>query len=327
MMETGTLISLAIYFALMLCIGIYAYRQSTADMSEYMLGGRRLGPAVTSLSAGASDMSGWLLLGVPGAAYVSGLPAGWIAVGLTAGAFANYLLVAPRLRVYTELADDALTIPDFFEKRFADRTRALRLLSSVVIVLFFTLYTSAGVVAGGKLFDSAFGAAYETGLWITIAVVVAYTFAGGFMAVSLTDFVQGTIMFIALVLVPVVAFTQLGDSAPFDPTRLNMVSGVSMLGVISSMAWGLGYFGQPHIIVRFMAIRSVKDIPIARRIGISWMVVTLLGAMATGLVGLPTRRRTSSPCRTRKRSSLCCRRCFSTTMSAVSCWPPFSLPL
>ncbi len=285
MMETGTLISLAIYFALMLCIGIYAYRQSTADMSEYMLGGRRLGPAVTSLSAGASDMSGWLLLGVPGAAYVSGLPAGWIAIGLTAGAFANYLLVAPRLRVYTELADDALTIPDFFEKRFADRTRALRLLSSVVIVLFFTLYTSAGVVAGGKLFDSAFGAAYETGLWITIAVVVAYTFAGGFMAVSLTDFVQGTIMFIALVLVPVVAFTQLGDSAPFDPTRLNMVSGASMLGVISSMAWGLGYFGQPHIIVRFMAIRSVKDIPTARRIGISWMVVTLLGAMATGLVG------------------------------------------
>lgn len=292
-METGTLISLGLYFVLMLVIGLYAFRKSTSDMSEYMLGGRKLGPAVTSLSAGASDMSGWMLLGLPGAAYLSGLSAGWIAVGLLIGALANYLIVAPRLRVYTEHANDALTIPDYFEKRFDDQSHALRVLSSVVIVIFFTLYTSSGVVAGGKLFESAFGASYELGLWITAGVVVVYTFAGGFMAVSLTDFVQGCIMFVALIMVPVVAFMDFGSTAELgtqlnaiDSSMLNIISGMTIFGVISSMAWGLGYFGQPHIIVRFMAIRSVKDVPAARNIGMSWMFVTLVGAMATGVIGV-----------------------------------------
>ena len=261
-METGTIITLALYFLLMLGIGLYAFKESTSDVSGYMLGGRKLGPAVTSLSAGASDMSGWMLLGLPGAMFVSGLSASWIAIGLFIGAFANYLLVAPRLRVYTELANDAITIPDYFEKRFEDRSRLLRVISSVVIVIFFTLYTSSGLVAGGKLFDSAFGVDYAWGLWVTAGVVVAYTLFGGFMAVSMTDFVQGCIMFVALIVVPVVALTDVGGVGGLtetvrgiDPALLGLLTGTSLIGIISALSWGLGYFGQPHIIVRFMAIR------------------------------------------------------------------------
>ena len=292
-METGTLITLALYFVVMLGIGLYAFKRSTNDVSGYMLGGRKLGPAVTSLSAGASDMSGWMLLGLPGAMFASGLSASWIAIGLFIGAFANYLLVAPRLRVYTELASDAITIPDYFEKRFEDRSRLLRIISSVVIVIFFTLYTSSGLVAGGKLFDSAFGVDYAWGLWVTAGVVVAYTLFGGFMAVSMTDFVQGCIMFVALILVPVVALTDVGGVGGLtetvrgvDPALLGLLTGTSLIGIISALSWGLGYFGQPHIIVRFMAIRSVRDIPTARNIGMTWMAVTIIGALATGLTGL-----------------------------------------
>ena len=287
------LISLGLYFILMMAIGIYGFRNSTSDVSEYMLGGRKLHPAVGALSAGASDMSGWMLMGLPGAIYLAGFSAAWIAVGLVAGAYLNYLLVAPRLRVYTELADDSITIPDFFEKRFNDNSRALRVISSVVIVIFFTLYTSSGVVAGGKLFEASFGLSYELGLFLTAGVVVAYTLFGGFLAVSITDFVQGCIMFVALIMVPIVAFSMLGGSAPvsaaiadIDPTMLSWTKGVTALGLISSLAWGLGYFGQPHIIVRFMAIRSLPSIATARRIGMSWMIVTVIGAVATGMVGL-----------------------------------------
>ncbi|NNC73631.1 MAG: sodium/proline symporter PutP [Sphingomonadaceae bacterium] len=292
-MQTGQIISLALYFAAMLGIGVYAYRKSTDDVSGYMLGGRQLGPAVASLSAGASDMSGWMLLGLPGAMFVSGMSASWIAIGLFIGALANWIVVAPRLRVYTETADDAITIPDYFEKRFEDRSHMLRVISSVVIIIFFTLYTSSGVVAGGKLFESAFGADYAFGLWITAGVVVAYTLFGGFMAVSMTDFVQGCIMFVALVLVPVVALIDVGSIGALgttlngiDPNLTNLFGGITAIGIVSALAWGLGYFGQPHIIVRFMAIRSVRDVPRARNIGMSWMGVTLIGALATGLIGL-----------------------------------------
>jgi sodium/proline symporter len=292
-MNYEALISLAVYFVLMLAIGLYAYRKSTSDVSEYMLGGRKLHPAVGALSAGASDMSGWMLMGLPGAVFVSGFSAAWIAVGLVIGAYLNYLFVAPRLRVYTELADDAITIPDFFEKRFHDKTRALRVLSSVVIVIFFTLYTSAGVVAGGKLFEASFGLDYQIGLFLTAGVVVAYTLFGGFLAVSLTDFVQGCIMFVALILVPIVSFIVLkneGDwasaAASVEPGYFGMwPKGMTVMGVISLLAWGLGYFGQPHIIVRFMAIRSLKDIATARYIGMSWMIVTVIGAVLTGIAG------------------------------------------
>ena len=292
-MEVGTIISLAVYFMVMLGIGLYAYRKSTSDVSGYMLGGRSLSPSVTALSAGASDMSGWMLMGLPGAMYITGLSSIWIAIGLVIGAFLNYLIVAPRLRTYTEVANDSITLPDFFENRFNDKTKILRLVSSIVIIVFFTLYTSSGIVAGGKLFESSFGLDYRVGLYVTAGVVVMYTLFGGFLAVSLTDFVQGCIMFVALVLVPIVAIDSIGGVSEMNnsinainPELFNLFSGVGALGIISAMAWGLGYFGQPHIIVRFMAIRSVKDVPKARRIGMTWMIVAIIGAMGTGFAGI-----------------------------------------
>lgn len=289
-MEIGTIISLALYFIAMLGIGLYAYKKSTSDVSGYMLGGRSLPPSVAALSAGASDMSGWILMGLPGAMFLYGFSSTWIAIGLVIGAWLNYLLVAPRLRVYTEYANDAITIPDYFANRFEDKGNALRIVSALVIIVFFTLYTSSGVVAGGKLFESSFGMSYESGLYITTGVVVLYTLFGGFLAVSLTDFVQGCIMFIALILVPLVTFSLLDNPLSqtlneLNPTMLTWVGSAGAIGIISAMSWGLGYFGQPHIIVRFMSVRSVKDMPTARRIGMSWMIVAALGAVGTGLFG------------------------------------------
>lgn len=289
-METGTLVSLVLYFLVMLGIGLYAYRKSTSDVSGYMLGGRSLPPSVAALSAGASDMSGWILMGLPGAMFVTGFSSTWIATGLIIGAWLNYLLVAPRLRVYTEVANDAITIPDYFANRFEDKSNALRIVSALVIIVFFTLYTSSGVVAGGKLFENSFGMSYESGLYITTGVVVFYTLFGGFLAVSLTDFVQGCIMFIALVLVPLVTFSLLENPLSstlneLNPDMLTWVGAGGAIGIISAMSWGLGYFGQPHIIVRFMSVRSVKDMPVARRIGMSWMIIAALGAVFTGLFG------------------------------------------
>ncbi|WNC71280.1 sodium/proline symporter PutP [Thalassotalea psychrophila] len=300
-MAIGTIFSLAVYFIVMIAIGLYAFKKSTDDVSGYMLGGRSLSPSVTALSAGASDMSGWILMGVPGAMYISGLSSTWIAIGLIIGAYANYRIVAPRLRTYTELANDSITLPDFFENRFKDDKRLLRIVSSIVIIIFFTLYTSSGIVAGGKLFESSFALNYELGLYITAGVVVCYTMFGGFLAVSLTDFVQGCIMFIALVLVPVVVISNVGGLAEvqqsienINPDLFNMFSGVSTVAIISAMAWGLGYFGQPHILVRFMAIRSVEDLPVARRIGMNWMIVSLCGAVATGFAGIAYIDKTST---------------------------------
>ncbi|MFE1245920.1 sodium/proline symporter PutP [Fictibacillus sp. NPDC058756] len=291
-MQTGVIISLVIYMAGMLYIGYWAYKK-TNDLSDYMLGGRGLGPAVTALSAGASDMSGWMMMGIPGAMFTDGISSLWITIGLTIGAYLNYILVAPRLRTYTEVADDSITIPDYLENRFNDTKKTLRIVSGLVIIIFFTLYCSAGLVSGGKLFESAFGMDYMTGMLLTGAVVVAYTLFGGFLAVSWTDFVQGCIMFIALVLVPIVAFTDIGDAQSVidtvrgvDSSLLNMTKGLSALGLISLLAWGLGYFGQPHIIVRFMAITSVKDIKRARQIGMSWMIISLIGAALTGFIGV-----------------------------------------
>ena len=187
----GVWISLALYFLGMIAIGVYAYFKQKNDVEGYMLGGRNLSPAVAALSAGASDMSGWLLLGLPGYMYASGIVSFWIAGGLTIGAFINYLLVAPRLRIYTELADNAVTLPDYFSNRFHDTSHLLRIMSAVVIIVFFTVYTAASLVGGGKLFESSLGLPYEMGLWVTTGVVVAYTLFGGFLAVSLTDFAQG----------------------------------------------------------------------------------------------------------------------------------------
>ncbi|MCP3896690.1 sodium/proline symporter PutP [Moraxella sp.] len=290
---TGVWISLAIYFILMIAIGVYAYFKQQNDVEGYMLGGRQLSPAVAALSAGASDMSGWLILGLPGYMYASGIVSLWIAGGLTLGAFVNYLLVAPRLRVFTEIADNALTLPDYFSNRFNDTSHLLRIMSAVVIIVFFTVYTAASLVGGGKLFESSLGMSYDLGIWLTAGVVVAYTLFGGFLAVSLTDFVQGVIMLVAMLLVPIVAFSEIGGlsagievARSVNPELFNIMSGVTVMGAISLAAWGLGYFGQPHIIVRFMAIRSVKDVPTARNIGMSWMIASLIGALMVGLSGV-----------------------------------------
>ncbi|MEN6657894.1 sodium/proline symporter PutP [Bacillus sp. GL1(2024)] len=291
-MKIEIMVSLAIYMAGMLYIGYWSYKK-TSDLSDYMLGGRGPGPAVTALSAGASDMSGWMLMGLPGAMYATGLSSVWIAIGLLIGAYANYLILAPRLRTYTELANDSITIPDFLENRFKDRTKILRFVSAIVILVFFTFYASAGLVSGGRLFENSFNLDYKIGLFVTVGVVVAYTLFGGFLAVSWTDFVQGCIMFIALVLVPIVSFTDVGGVTEtfntikqVDASHLDMFKGTTILGIISFLAWGLGYFGQPHIIVRFMAITSIKDLKTSRRIGIGWMAISIIGAMLTGLVGI-----------------------------------------
>ncbi|MBY6036864.1 sodium/proline symporter PutP [Fictibacillus nanhaiensis] len=291
-MDYGVIFSITVYMIGMLLIGLYAYRK-TDNLTDYMLGGRNLGPAVTALSAGASDMSGWLLMGLPGAMYISGLSSGWIVVGLSVGAYLNWLYVAPRLRTYTEVANNSITIPDYFENRFKDTSRILRIASALVIVIFFTFYSSSGMVAGGQLFETAFKLDYTWGILLTAGVVIAYTLFGGFLAVSYTDFVQGAIMFVALILVPFVAIMKVGgldttfnEIESVSPALLDAFTGTSVIGIISLLAWGLGYFGQPHIIVRFMAITSVKEMKSARRIGMGWMIFSIVGAMFTGLVGI-----------------------------------------
>ncbi len=276
----------------MLLIGYFAYKR-TSNLSDYMIGGRGLGAAVTALSAGASDMSGWLLMGLPGAMFSQGLSASWIAIGLTIGAYFNWLYVAPRLRIYTENANNSMTIPAFLENRFGDQSSMLRLTSGLVIIVFFTFYVSSGMVSGGVLFETTFNLNYQVGLWIIAAVVIGYTLFGGFLAVSWTDFVQGLIMVTALILVPAVTIMEVGGVGPafneikgIDPKLFDIFKGTTLLGIISLMAWGLGYFGQPHIIVRFMAISSVKEIKKARRIGMGWMIFSVGGAMFTGFIGL-----------------------------------------
>ncbi len=287
----ATLITFIIYMAGMLAIGIYAYRK-TKNLSDYFLGGRQLGPGVAALSAGASDMSGWLLLGLPGAIFASGLSEAWIAVGLSIGAYLNWLFVAKRLRTYTEVSNDSITIPDFFENRFKDNTHILRTVSALVILFFFTIYTASGMTAGAKLFSSSFDLTYTQGLWIGAIVIIAYTFLGGFIAVSLTDFIQGILMFLALIVLPIVAISEIGGwqetlniVGQASEGHLSMVAGVSAMVIISNLAWGLGYFGQPHIIVRFMGMRSHKDVPKARFIGTAWMVIGLYGAIFVGFIG------------------------------------------
>lgn len=286
-------IAIGLYVLIMILIGFYGYRKSTSNSEEFLIGGRKMGPFVTALSAGASDMSGWLLMGLPGAMYIMGLSGSWLAIGLTTGAFLNYLIVAPRLRVYTEVSGNAITLPVFFENRFRDKTQLLKLVSSIIILVFFTLYTSAGMVSGGRLFESAFGMDYHTGLWITSLVVVFYTFLGGFMAVSITDAVQGTIMVIALLLIPITMLYHVGGIGEAmtviqakNINYVDMFRGTTVISIISLLTWGLGYFGQPHIIVRFMAIDRLKDIKKARRVGMTWMIGTVLGALLLGFVGI-----------------------------------------
>ncbi|MGS0675174.1 sodium/proline symporter PutP [Shewanella sp. 125m-1] len=286
--ELPVLITFIAYLALMMGIGLWAYK-ATDSVDDYILGGRGMGPAVTALSVGASDMSGWLLLGLPGAVYLGGLGEAWIGIGLVFGAWLNWLFVARRLRVYTQFTDNALTLPDFFEKRFEDKQGTLKLVSAITILVFFTFYASSGMVGGAILFEKVFGLDYTLALLIGSTIIVSYTFIGGFLAVSWTDFAQGCLMLVALLIVPVAIFslpeTQVGLEN-IDPAMLSLFNeNTTFIGFISLIAWGLGYFGQPHILSRFMAIASPDDIPVSRRIAMSWMLLALLGALATGIAG------------------------------------------
>lgn len=289
---TYQFIAIGLYFLVMIAIGLYSYRK-TSNLDDYMLGGRSLGPVTSALSAGASDMSQWLLMGLPGAIYLSGLAEGWIAIGLAIGAWLNWLIVAPRLRTYTEISNNSITIPSYLDNRFKNNSKILRIVSGAVILIYFTFYVSSGMVAGGVFFESSFEFSYHSGLIVVAVVTILYTLLGGFLAVSITDVVQGTMMFLALILVPTMAIFHLGGVGEtvnliqdVDPDFLSFFAAASTTGIISSLAWGLGYFGQPHIIVRFMAIKSVKETTSARRIGMGWMIISLIGAVITALVGV-----------------------------------------
>jgi len=290
-MELPLVSSFLLYMLIMLGIGVYFYFK-TDDLSDYILGGRGLGPGVTALSAGASDMSGWLLLGLPGMMYSEGLVGSWIALGLLIGAFLNWHYVAKPLRVYTHALSDAITIPDYFSNRFADKKNRLRVVTAIVILLFYTLYTSSGLVGGAKLFEATFDLEYETALLVGSFIIVSYTFLGGYNAVSWTDFLQGILMMLALVITPLAVVFELGGfSEAFaivesaDMSKLDIVSGSSLIGIISLLAWGAGYFGQPHILVRFMSIRDEDEMGRAKAIGMSWMGISIVGSLSVGFFG------------------------------------------
>jgi sodium/proline symporter len=285
-------LSFVFYLAGMIVIGFVAWR-ATRSLSDFVLGGRRLGGVVTALSAGASGMSGWLLLGLPGAFYLWGLNQIWMAIGLSFGAYLNWTLVAARLRRFTERANDALTLSDYLEARFDDRTRLLRIVSAFVTLVFFTIYAASGLVSGAILFSMTFELSYQAGLLVCVVMVVSYTFLGGFLAVSWTDVVQGLLMVFALVLVPVAVTREFGGWSAASgavgevrPDHLSAFSGMSLFSVISLLSWGLGYFGQPHILARFMAMKSPSEMPLARAVGMWWMIISLYGAMISGFLAV-----------------------------------------
>ncbi|QEY26770.1 sodium/proline symporter PutP [Neisseria zalophi] len=289
-------VTFGIYLVAVLLIGMAAY-YSTRSFDDYILGGRSLGSFVTAMSAGASDMSGWLLMGLPGALYASGLNQGWIAIGLSVGAYLNWRLVAGRLRVHTEYNNNALTLPDYFFHRFGARSAVIKVISAAIILLFFTIYCASGVVAGARLFQSLFDVTYSQAMWLGAGATIAYTFIGGFLAVSWTDTIQATLMIFALILTPVMVYLALGgademsmaiQSASVSAGKEygNFWANTTFIGVVSLLAWGLGYFGQPHILARFMAAESVKSLISARRIGMTWMVLCLLGACMVGYFGI-----------------------------------------
>jgi sodium/proline symporter len=295
--QTLRFIAIAIYFAAMIAIGLYAFRK-TDTHEDYMLAGRELKPWVAALSAGASDMSGWLMMGLPGALYLTGLVESWIAIGLTCGAYLNWKIVAPRLRAYTERSRNSITIPSFLENRLRDTSRILRVASGVIILVFFTFYVASMMVAGGVFFQESFGSTYLIGMLLIAGVTLVYTLFGGFLGASLTDVVQGTMMMLALVALPIMAVIAVGgigetfeEIQRVGPGHLSFlgaegVSAATLLMIISSLGWGLGYFGQPHIIVRFMAMKSPASARAGRRVGMTWMVVSLGSAVIGGLVGL-----------------------------------------
>jgi len=292
-MTMPTVITFVAYFILLLGIGFYFYRRNES-IEEYLLGGRGMGAWVTALSAQASDMSGWLLMGLPGAIYLAGVADAWIAIGLFAGTALNWKLVSGRLRLYTQKTN-TITLPCFFEARFGDPTGQLRIVSAIVILIFFTIYASSGLVAAGKLFESTFNVSYQAAVLIGGAIIVVYTFMGGFLAVCWTDLLQGSLMVLALIIVPAVAYTKAGgvggirEAMVARELSLSLFSrgGVAgVLGILSAAAWGLGYFGQPHILVRFMSAKSLAKLRESTAIAIVWVFISLTGAVVIGLVGI-----------------------------------------
>lgn len=295
--SSAILITFIVYLALMLFIGFRAWKR-TSNSEDYFLGGRTLGPWPAALSAGASDMSGWLLLGLPGYAFAAGFEAFWLAGGLLLGTWLNWLLMAKRLRVYSEAAGNSVTLPEFFTNRFRDHSKMLQVVSAFFILLFFLFYTSSGLVAGGKLFETVFGIDYSIAVIVGTLCIISYTLFGGFLAVSWTDLIQGLLMAAALLIVPIIAL-QSGSSDQslltllenHNPHLLNPWTSadgeaLTWIAILSLVAWGFGYFGQPHILARFAGIRSQSDVPTARRIAVTWSGLSMAGAILVGLAGL-----------------------------------------
>ena len=290
------LVAFIAYMAMMLLIGA-SYMKTGKSTEDYFLGGRKLGGWVVALSAQASDMSGWLLMGLPGSVYALGTGQMWIAVGLFLGTVANWLIISGRLRRYTIVANNSLTLPAYFENRFHDKKRILLGISSVVIVIFFLVYTASAFASGGKLFSTVFGCSYHVSLTIGAVIILAYTFMGGFMAVCTTDFIQGMLMLVALVTVPVVAFALMGgnvgpaleqtgvSAANFLNVMKNGENNFSAVEIISQLAWGLGYCGMPHILVRFMAVKNQKELNKSKGIAIIWVALSLAFAVVIGVLG------------------------------------------
>lgn len=286
-----TLLAFVAYLTVVVTIAIVAYRV-TKTSSDFFLGGRQLGGPVAALSAGASDMSAWLLLGLPGAVFLLGLNQIWLPIGLTLGAYLSWLLIAKPLRVFSEVANDSVTLPAFLDNRFLDKSGVIRIALAIVTLVFFAFYTASGLV-GAALLLQRFNFSYEHALLIGASIIVAYTFVGGFLAVSWTDFFQGTLMFIFLLVIPLVAAQEFGGWDKtldiihgHNPNFLSPITELDALLLVNLFTWGLGYFGQPHILVRYMAVRTLDDIPIARRICVSWMGLSMLGAVLTGFVGI-----------------------------------------
>ena len=291
-MPWPTLITFIAYFLALMAIGLFFYRKSR-NLEDYLLGGRGMGAWVTALSAQASDMSGWLLMGLPGAIYVSGLSDSWIAIGLFIGTVLNWWLVSGRLRIYTKNTN-AITLPSFFEERFSDPTGLLRIVSACIILVFFTIYASSGLVAAGRLFESTFNVSFSNAVLTGGIIIVLYTFLGGFLAVCWTDLFQGLLMILAIVVVPVVAFHNIGGTEsivePLDARNIArgfIPEGTApLLAIFSAMAWGLGYFGQPHILVRFMGVQSLAKLRRSRVIATVWVAISLTGAVIIGMIGI-----------------------------------------
>lgn len=295
-------IVMVVYLIAVVAIG-FRFTGKNKTTGDFYLGGRKLGPLVTAMSAEASDMSSWLLMGLPGVAYLTGVAdAAWTAIGLAIGTYVNWLIVAKRIRRYSHKAGNAITLPDFFSNRYRDNSRILMCISALIIIIFFIPYTASGFSACGKLFASLFGVDYLPAMIVSAIVIVVYTTLGGFLAASTTDFIQSIVMTIAIVVVlgfgvsvsggvdEIISNAQalpgyLSFTNIFDLETNSSVS-YGFITIVSTMAWGLGYFGMPHILLRFMAIEDDKKLKLSRRVASVWVVISLTVAILIGIVGL-----------------------------------------